>query len=448
MKKKCPIILSDGRREVRIYTTRNRSRILYQISHNFGGARERRSFADLQEAKREANLLLNTSNRDEAAGMGMSMADIQSYGSARKKLQDLKMPLHVAAEVMVEASRELDGNGTILEAVRYWQRHNGKIKRKPLKELVEEYLADRVAADSSAIYVNALRRLLTQFVSGMESRLLPDICTTEIDAWMDSYGWGSVTKKNSRVRLLGFARWAKKQGYLSLESREFEGMRSFRTAQKDAEIFTPDEMRKLLEAAGKKPVLPLLAIGAFAGLRTAEICRLDWKEILWDRGLIEVKGFKSKTRSRRLVPLLDNLRAWLEPHAQESGLIVAYERPAAATERVAMRAGVKWKKNALRHSFASYRLAATNDGAKTALECGHTQNILFRHYRALVSKEQAQAWFSIFPKWYVPAKPRKAAKKAKPPQPLKLLPAPDAVAPEIVGDTGLNDEEIRRALLG
>jgi len=183
-------------------------------------------------------------------------------------------------------------------------------------------------------------------------------------------------------------------------------------------------------------------------MRFMEIHRLDWSEVLWDRGLIEVKGYKSKTRARRLVPMTDNLRAWLVPFARESGPVIAHVRPAAASLKVAGRAGVVWKRNGLRHSFASYRLAATNDAAKTALESGHAQTILFRYYHALVSKEHAQAWFSIFPKWYVPAKPKKAAEKAPQPQPLRLLPAPDAVAPEIVGDTGLNDEEIRRALFG
>jgi hypothetical protein len=193
MSKNRPIIISDGKREVRIYTTRNRTRILYQISHNFGGARERRSFADLQEAKREANLLLNTSNRDEAAGMGMSMADIQSYGAARKKLDDLKMPLHMAAEVMVEANRELAGHGTILEAVRFWQRHNGSIKRKPLLELMEEYIADRRASQVDDAYLVNIRRIITLFEKSMVGMQLPDIRTSEIDGWLQGLDWKLIT---------------------------------------------------------------------------------------------------------------------------------------------------------------------------------------------------------------------------------------------------------------
>jgi hypothetical protein len=58
---------------------------------------------------------------------------------------------------------------------------------------------------------------------------------------------------------------------------------------------------------------------------------------------------------------------------------------------------MRWKKNALRHSYVSYRLALTNDGAKTALEAGHDQAILFRHYREIVEPQMAEKWFAIMP---------------------------------------------------
>jgi hypothetical protein len=35
-------------------------------------------------------------------------------------------------------------------------------------------------------------------------------------------------------------------------------------------------------------------------------------------------------------------------------------------------AGIKWKKNALRHSFCSYRLAVIEDAAKVAYEAGNS----------------------------------------------------------------------------
>ncbi|MGH8018165.1 MAG: hypothetical protein ACREIA_07715 [Opitutaceae bacterium] len=85
-------------------------------------------------------------------------------------------------------------------------------------------------------------------------------------------------------------------------------------------IFTPKELAALLDAATQE-VLPVLVIGAFAGLRQAEIFWLDWKEIDLARGFIEVTAMKSKTARRRLVKIEPNLRAWLTPMAKKSGLV-------------------------------------------------------------------------------------------------------------------------------
>lgn len=43
-----------------------------------------------------------------------------------------------------------------------------------------------------------------------------------------------------------------------------------------------------------------------------------------------------------------------------------------------------WKKNALRHSFISYRVAAIQSVAQVALEAGNSPQMIFRHYRELV----------------------------------------------------------------
>ena len=68
------------------------------------------------------------------------------------------------------------------------------------------------------------------------------------------------------------------------------------------EIFTVDELRALLEAAQRTQpsVVPMLAIGAFAGLRDAEIKRLDWNEVDLSRGHIEVKVGKANERETEL----------------------------------------------------------------------------------------------------------------------------------------------------
>jgi len=57
----------------------------------------------------------------------------------------------------------------------------------------------------------------------------------------------------------------------------------------------------------------------------------------------------------------------------------------------------KWKHNALRHSFISYRVAAIQNVAQVALEAGNSPQMIFRHYRELVRPADAVKWFSIMP---------------------------------------------------
>ena len=166
------------------------------------------------------------------------------------------------------------------------------------------------------------------------------------------------------------------------------------------EIFSVEELTALLKAADSvaSDIVPMIAIGGFAGLRESEIKRLDWGEVDLRRGFIEVKAHKAKTARRRIIRIQPNLAQWLEPYGAASGKVV----PANARKKldgVRKAAGLqRWSKNGLRHSFASYRLGATNDAATVAAELGHnTSQMLYSVYRELVLPEEAERYWSIRP---------------------------------------------------
>ncbi len=184
---------------------------------------------------------------------------------------------------------------------------------------------------------------------------------------------------------------------------------------KEIEIFSPNEMNEILRVA-RPEITAWLAIAGFAGLRTAELQRLDWRDVNLAEKHIEVTAAKSKTASRRLVPITENLLAWLTPHVQTAGRVSGYENMSkqiswlvqdinAAREKQAKEKGIdpkdallfKWKRNALRHSFISYRLAAIKNTAEVALEAGNSPQMIFKHYRQLVTEAEAAKWFSILP---------------------------------------------------
>ena len=162
-------------------------------------------------------------------------------------------------------------------------------------------------------------------------------------------------------------------------------------------ILTPEQMARLLESADEE-TLPYWAIGAFAGLRSAEIERLQWEQVDFEAGLIEVTAKSSKTASRRLVKIEPNLHRWLSPYMFQHGPVCPpglYPRLLEDRKRAGL---TEWPSNALRHSFASYHLAHFGNPQKTSAELGHMNPaIVFQHYRQLVRPEQAERWWKVVP---------------------------------------------------
>jgi integrase len=393
-----PVIVSNDQQEIKIYTTESHGRPLHQLAFYRGGKRERRSFADLNEAKREARIILGELARDSIQAENLTAAEIESYIIARRILASHKTPVHVAAEIFASARADLAPEVSIHDAVRYFNQFNRGVDRKEVNELIEEFIASRRASGVTETYLRMVRRYVVRFGNFTRGRMLPDLRARDLDDFLQQESaLAAITKNYARKHILTFCRWAVGRGFLAQDWREFDGAMTYQVPVKDVGIFTSDEMERMLKASGGLLATPFLAIGAFAGLRSAEIERLDWKNVNFERGFIEVRAETCKTRARRLVPICENLRAWLKPFALPAGPVVPYRNIAGVVMRLAAKVGVKWQKNALRHSFVSYRLAQTNDGARTALEAGHDQTILFRHYREVVTPDMAERWFGIMP---------------------------------------------------
>ena len=146
-------------------------------------------------------------------------------------------------------------------------------------------------------------------------------------------------------------------------------------------IFTPAQMASVLDAAPLEWI-PFLAIGAFAGLRTAELKRLDWAQVDLVDGFVEVTAKNAKSARRRLVQILPALDAYIRPFAKQFGRVCPCKGfcPTSHIAEFVAKAGIeKWPRNGLRHSFASYHIAHFKDAAALALEMGHTTTgLIFR----------------------------------------------------------------------
>jgi hypothetical protein len=199
-------------------------------------------------------------------------------------------------------------------------------------------------------------------------------------------------------RLLGVVfKHAKDAGYC-VENPVIKAL-TVKEVPKPAGILRPEELARLL-AAASPDILPALAIGAFAGLRTAELTRLDWREVNLESGYIEVTAANAKSSRRRLVKIQPCLAEWLRPIARKAGPVGLGPCMFCGRRQEAMaRAGLAdWPKNGLRHSFASYHVAHFKDAAALALEMGHTTTeLIFSNYREMVTPAAAAEYWQIAP---------------------------------------------------
>jgi integrase len=341
-----------------------------------GGGRNRRFFKDKAEAQ-----------------TFMQLAEVQqeNYGTAALSITDA---LRIEA---IECSELLQPYGkTLRDAAKFYAAHLKAITgSRKVSEVVAGLLAARTADGMSARYLGDLRVRLGRFVQAFGEEMIAGISASRIDEWLRALGVGPVTRNTFRRRLAVLFSFAKRRGYVT--ENPVADVERAKERETEIAILSVGELARLLECASSD-MLPFWTIGAFAGLRRAEIERLTWNEVDFEAGVIEVKASKAKTASRPLVTIQPNLREWLAPYRTRTGRVCPVNLQRKINddrERAKLRS--EWPQNALRHSFGSYHLAQFNDAAKLALEMGNSPATIFRHYRQLVKPKEAERYWKIFP---------------------------------------------------
>jgi integrase len=348
-----------------------------------GTGRNRQFFKDKAEAGTVLKQKLTEQENYGTAGTSFNERHRAEYLECTEKLQPFGM--------------------TIRDAVNFYLPHLKATKRTcTAAELVDELLRDKEADGASERYLSDLRSRLTQFAECFNGKPVTEITSSEVDQWLRSLSdketgkrLSPVTRNNFRRVLIVAFNFAHKKGYCA--GNPAEQSAKAKEIAPAVGILTVEETARLLESAAPE-LVPYIAIGAFAGIRRAELERLDWKEVDLHAGLIEVTASKAKSARRRFVKIQPNLAKWLQPYAQVSGNVTPADYRVLLESAREEAAIAQWPQNALRHGFASYHLARFNDAAALALELGHTSsNLVFQHYRQLVRPKQAERYWKIAP---------------------------------------------------
>jgi integrase len=182
-----------------------------------------------------------------------------------------------------------------------------------VEQLTAELLETKRKDGRSEIYLRDLRNILAIFVRDFGSRAVAGITVEELVNWLRALPGSPKTRTNFRANIGVLFSLARQRRIITENPIEFTAKPKL--PDNPPPVFAVDQLRALLEAAQRvePDVLPMLALGAFAGLRDAEIKRLDWAEVDRARKHIEITAVKAKSAKRRIVPIQANLAAWLRP---------------------------------------------------------------------------------------------------------------------------------------
>ncbi|MFA5262430.1 MAG: tyrosine-type recombinase/integrase [Opitutaceae bacterium] len=308
----------------------------------------------------------------------------------------IHMPEQLRVDAVACAERLKPYGKTLADATDHFLAHLAAISRTcSVSDLITEFKLAKKQDGGSERYLKDLKNRLDNFALDFGALKVGEILPSQIDDWLRGLKVAAQTRNNFRTILRTLFEFAVLRGYAS-ENAVAKTAKA-KVVRGAPDVFTPAQMQTILEKA-PSDFVPYLAIGAFAGLRSAEIERLDWAEIDLAQKLIHIKAEKSKSAQRRLVAISDNLAAWLAPHVRKFGPVADPERVRVARDKTCEAAEIKWPANALRHSYASYHLAHNKNAAATAAELGHTSpTMLYKHYREVVRPDVAAQWWQVMP---------------------------------------------------
>jgi len=381
----------------------------YQVETHHNGKRARQTFKTAEKAEdyaRQVKAEIKTEGDKALAIKGRQRVDalrlLQAFPT--KAEQD-----DAVAAVETLSSMIAAGNGSrpplLKEAVSFWLAHHPQGEPLPLlNAALDAYLKAKEDRRSTTLY--EIKHKVGRFIKAYPGASISDITPASISAWLE--------------KTLASATYATRRQYLTVLSAFFEAATTRYKLpanpakdvvlsggygdEKEVQAYTVEEVRRILAAAGASAysgrVVPSIAIGLFAGLRPSEIQGLDWADVSLAAKRIRVSPQTAKKRRSRYVDMSDNLVEWLTPYAQESGPVapplMTWRR---ARTEIMTAAGCDLIKDGFRHSFGTYHLAAYESADKTAFEMGHRSNtdLVYKHYRKLVTKEEGAAYWKIRP---------------------------------------------------
>ena len=400
-------VVASKTSRIPIYPEKHHGKDCFMVIHYAAGERKRARFHSLEEAREYAKSKIKDLTAGTAHVGTLTPRQVAVITDAVEVCRDIGLPISQVIREYAESFKLLGRQPLVMKACEHYAAYLEKQKNMhaPVKftDVATEFLAQITGQGRSLRYLQDCRTRLTRASKAFQS-YIQTITAPDIENWLNSIKAAGSTRNNYRATLIALFSFARNRGYLPRNERtEVELTIKAVDRGGDIGIYAPAQLSVMLAGIDSEWV-PFIALGAFAGLRTAEIHRLEWQDIDLHGGHIVVGKHKAKTAQRRIVPILPALRAWLEPLVTigiKSGFVVPHfssdSKMLDSFRESFEHLKIRRVHNGLRHSFATYRLAITQSADQVSLEMGNSPKKLFQNYRELATKAQAEKWFGVMP---------------------------------------------------
>ena len=288
---------------------------------------------------------------------------------------------------------------SIIEAAKYYDKHVLAYKSAPpVKDIVERYIADTISRNKRPATVKDLRQRLNTFAETFGDVRLSEVTLDELKEWIDNDEWDARSRINYLTKLSQLYGFSRRHQWVDSNLTELIARPT--ADETIVRIFPVPQAEQLLIRAQEFEALPYIAIGLFAGIRAAELARLSGRNVNFAEKTITITGQVAKKRSQRIVDMQPALLAWLAPCREEleAGAPVVTDKYRKRKPFLLEAAGIQdWPANGLRHSFGSYHLAMFRSADETAHQMGNSADMVHRHYKALVTKAEAEKFWNLRP---------------------------------------------------
>lgn len=285
----------------------------------------------------------------------------------------------------------------------------GKRAPKPsvtVAKVADEFLRSRLTEGCRPATFDWYEERLNVIVAHFGDHIIDGITRGDFKKWLEQSSSSAAARAGTARAARALWRYAQHHDPSYVNDVVTDGL-TFQapsaTADGSKKFLSVDTCEKILKGVPKF-YHNAVALMLFAGIRPEEIAGerkewLKWEHVNVTEKLIRVPADISKTGQSRLIEgLPDTIWAWLTPTDRAATISPHNIRTVIASVKTASGL-VKWKQDGLRHSFATYAMGLNNNPGLVAVWLGHNGNptMLYRHYRGLVTKSEAEKFFALRP---------------------------------------------------